>query len=39
MPSRRPESGRYQQRAELIAIQGDGVRLVVDPRTADMGGG
>jgi hypothetical protein len=35
---RRSEPGRYQQCAELVAVQGDGVRLVVDPRPADMGG-
>ena len=36
---RRTKPGRYQQRAELIAIQGSGMRLVIDAGTADMGGG
>ena len=27
-----------EQGAELVAVQGSGVRLVVHPRTADMGG-
>jgi hypothetical protein len=36
---RRTEPRRYQQRAELIEIQGDGMRLVIDSRPADMGGG
>jgi hypothetical protein len=38
VPGRRPEPGRHQQGAELVAVQGDGVGLVVDPRPADMGG-
>jgi len=38
VPGRRPEPGRRQKRAELVAVQGDGVGLVVDPRPADMGG-
>ena len=39
MLGRRAEPGGDQQRAELVAIQGDGVRLVVDARTADVRGG
>jgi hypothetical protein len=39
MLGRRPESGGDQQRAELIAVQGDGVGLVVHPWTADVRGG
>jgi hypothetical protein len=34
----RPEPGGDQQRAEFVAVQGDGVRLVVDPGTADVSG-
>jgi hypothetical protein len=36
--TRRPEPGGNQQRAELIAVQGGGMGLIVQPRTADMGG-
>ena len=36
---RRAEPGGYQQRAELVAVQRGGVRLVVHPRAADVGGG
>ena len=39
MFKRRPEPGSYQQGAELVTVQRDGVGLVVDPRTADMRGG
>ena len=35
---RRAEPGGDQQRAEFVAVQRDGVRLIVDPRAADMGG-
>jgi hypothetical protein len=35
--TRRPEPGGCQQRARLAAVQGDGVRLVVHSRTADVG--
>ena len=38
MLERLAEPGRYQERAELVAVQGGGVRLVVHPRTADVGG-
>jgi len=31
-----PEPGGDQQGAELVAVQGDGMGLVVHPRTADM---
>jgi hypothetical protein len=31
-----PEPGGDQQGTELVAVQGDGMRLVVHPRTADM---
>jgi len=34
----RPEAGRDEERAELVAVQRSRVRLVVDPRTADVGG-
>jgi hypothetical protein len=36
---RRAEPGGRQHRAELVAVQRDGMRLVVDPRPPDMGGG
>ena len=36
--TRRAEPGGDQQRAELVAVQGGGMRLIVHPRTADMGG-
>jgi len=32
VPGRRSPPGRHQQRAELIAIQGDSMRLVIDSR-------
>ena len=35
---RRPEPGGDQQGAELVAVQRGGMRLVVHPRPADMGG-
>ena len=38
MLARRTEPGGDQQGAELVAVQGDGVRLVVHPRTADVRG-
>ena len=39
MLGRRAEPGGHQQRAELVTVQRDGMRLVVDPRTADVRGG
>jgi len=39
MLGRRAETGGDQQRTELVPVEGDGVRLVVHPRTADMGSG
>jgi hypothetical protein len=39
MPASRTETGGYEQCAGLVAVQGDGVRLVTDSRTADMSGG
>jgi hypothetical protein len=33
----RAEPGRDQQRAELVTVQRGRVRLVIDPRTADVG--
>jgi hypothetical protein len=33
----RPEAGGDQQGAELVAVQPDGVRLVVKPGAADVG--
>jgi len=33
------EPGRDQERAELVAAQGGGVRFVVQAGTADVGGG
>ena len=38
MLARRPEAGSDQRRAELVAVQRDGMGLVVDPRTADVRG-
>jgi hypothetical protein len=38
MLGRRAETGRDQHGAELVTVQGGGVRLVIQPRTADMGG-
>ena len=38
MLGRRAEPGGDEQGAELIAVQRDGVRLVVDSRPPDMGG-
>jgi hypothetical protein len=35
---RRAEPGGDQQGAEFVAVQGDGMRLVVDPRPANVGG-
>jgi hypothetical protein len=32
----RPEPGGDQQRAELVAVQGGGVRLVIQPGTTDV---
>ena len=37
--ARRTEPGGDQQGAELVAVQRDGVRLVVHPRAADVRGG
>jgi hypothetical protein len=34
----RPEPGSDQEGAELVAVQGGGVRLVVQPRSADVRG-
>jgi len=34
----RPEPGRHQQRAELVAVQGSGMRLIVHPWPLDMRG-
>jgi hypothetical protein len=34
----RPEPGRHQQRAELVAVQGSGMRLIVHPWPPDMRG-
>jgi hypothetical protein len=39
MLCRRPELGGYQWRAEFVAVERGGVRLVVHPRTADVRGG
>jgi len=33
-----PESGGDQDRAELVAVQGGGVRLIIQPGTADVRG-
>src|SRR5262245_24797239 len=38
MLARRTKSGSDQQGAELVAVQGDGMGLVVHPRTADVRG-
>jgi hypothetical protein len=38
MLTRRAEPGSDQQRAELVAIQGGGMGLIVQPRPADVGG-
>jgi hypothetical protein len=35
---RQPETGRDQQRAKLVAVQPDGMRLVVQAWPPDMGG-
>ncbi len=37
MLNRRAEPGGDQQRAELVAVQGDGTGLVVQPRPPDVG--
>ena len=39
MLTRRTEPGGDQQGAELVAVQDDGVGLVVHSRTANVGGG
>jgi hypothetical protein len=39
MLARRAEPGGDQQGAELVAVQRDRMRLVVDPRPPDMGSG
>jgi hypothetical protein len=36
---RRAEPGGDQERAELVAVQGGGVRLLVQPRPSDVRGG
>jgi hypothetical protein len=38
MLGRRPEPGGDQQGAELVAVQRDGMGLIVDPRPPDVGG-
>jgi hypothetical protein len=38
MLGRRAEPGGDQQSAELVAVQHDGMGLVIYPRTADVGG-
>ena len=38
MLARRTKPRGDEQGAELAAVQGDGVRLVIDARTADVGG-
>jgi hypothetical protein len=39
MLGRRAEPGGDQERAELVAVQPGGMRLVIEPGTADMSGG
>jgi len=36
--ARRPEPGGNKQRLGFVAVQPDGVRVIVQPGTADMGG-
>jgi len=38
MLEKRAEPSGYQQGAEFVAVQGDGMRLIVHPRTADVSG-
>ena len=38
MLGRRAEPGDDEQGAELVAVQRDGMRLIVDPRPPDVGG-
>jgi hypothetical protein len=38
MLTRRAEPGSDQQRAELVAVQGGGMGLIVQPRTAEVRG-
>ena len=38
MLGRRLEPGGHQQRAQLVAVQGDGMGLVIQPRPPDMRG-
>ena len=38
MLGRRPEPGGHQQRAELVAVQGGGMGLIVHPRPPDVRG-
>ena len=38
MLDRRPQPGGDQNGAEFVAVQGDSVRLVIQARTADVGG-
>jgi hypothetical protein len=38
MLERRAESGGYQERAELVTVQGCDVRLVIQPGSADVSG-
>jgi hypothetical protein len=35
---RRAETGGHQQRAEFVAVQRDGMGLIVHPRAADVRG-
>src|SRR5260370_2338737 len=39
MLGRWAEPGGYPERAELVAVQGDGIGFLVHPRTADVTGG
>ena len=39
MLGRRAEPGGHQQRAELVAVEGDSVGLIVHPWTTDVRGG
>jgi len=38
MPGRRPEPGNHQQGSHLVAVQGGGMRLLIQPRPPDMRG-
>jgi hypothetical protein len=39
MLKRRAKASGDEQGAEFIAVQSDGVRFVIDPGSADVGGG